>query len=65
MFAAGRRLFSSLARSTGDYLVEEGRDVVGRLELNAFNEDVDRLRDDVARLEARLDRLSRFGVVRP
>jgi ubiquinone biosynthesis protein UbiJ len=65
MFAAGRRLFSSLARSTGDYLVEEGRDVVGRLELNAFNEDVDRLRDDVARLEARLDRLSRSGVVRP
>jgi ubiquinone biosynthesis protein UbiJ len=50
-------LLSTLTRSSSEYLVEEGRDVLGPDELDAFHSDVDRLRDDVARLEARIDRL--------
>jgi ubiquinone biosynthesis accessory factor UbiJ len=56
--ATGRRFWDSLTRSTGEYLVEESRDVVGRDELASFADEVDRLRDDVARLEARLARLA-------
>lgn len=63
--ASGGRWARALARSGGDYLVEEGRDVVGRAELGDFCASVDRLRDDVARLDARLDRLSARVRVRP
>lgn len=56
-FAAGRRALDTLTRSGGEYLVEESRDVVGRDELASFHHDVDRLRDDVERLEARFNRL--------
>jgi Uncharacterized protein conserved in bacteria len=37
--------------------VEESRDVVGRAELAAFNDEVDAVRDDVERLAARIGRL--------
>jgi len=37
--------------------VEESRDVVGRDELSAFNDDVDALRDDFERLAARVARI--------
>ncbi|MEI6457982.1 MAG: SCP2 sterol-binding domain-containing protein [Pseudomonadota bacterium] len=57
LWASGQRLLSTLTRSSSEYLVEEGRDVLGPDELDAFHSDVDRLRDDVARLEARIDRL--------
>ena len=40
-------------------MTEESRDVLGRDELDAFNDDVDVLRDDVERLAARVSRLSR------
>ncbi len=64
VLASGRRVLGSLARSTSEYLVEEGRDVVGGAELAAFHDDVDHLRDDVARFEARLARLAPLAEVR-
>jgi ubiquinone biosynthesis protein UbiJ len=56
-FAVGQQLWTTLTRSTGEYLTEERRDVIGRAELESFYGDVDRLRDDVERIAARLDRL--------
>jgi len=49
----------SLARSTAEYLTEERRDVVSAGELEVYSRSVDTLRDDVARLEARLARLEK------
>lgn len=64
--AWGRRAVDSLARNAGEYLTEEGRDLVPRAELESFHAGVDRIRDDVDRAEARLalsaarlDRLAR------
>ncbi len=51
--AAGR----DLAETTAEYLTEESRDVVPRAELDAFHDAVDALRDDAARLAARIARL--------
>ena len=55
----GRRATDSLVTSAAEYLQEEGRDVPVRLEVEEFLREVDRLRDDVERLEARIARLSR------
>jgi ubiquinone biosynthesis protein UbiJ len=41
-----------------EYLQEESRDVPSRYEVERFTRQVDSLRDDVARLEARLNRLT-------
>jgi ubiquinone biosynthesis protein UbiJ len=46
-----------LAETAAEYVTEESRDVVARAELDAFHDDVDALRDDAARLAARVDRL--------
>ncbi|TAK38969.1 MAG: SCP2 domain-containing protein [Lysobacteraceae bacterium] len=46
-----------LAEVTAEYLTEESRDVVPCAELEAFHDAVDTLRDDVARLAARVSRL--------
>jgi ubiquinone biosynthesis protein UbiJ len=46
-----------LAETAAEYLTEESRDVVPRAELEAFYDDVDALRDDAARLAARIARL--------
>lgn len=51
--AAGREF----AEVSAEYLTEESRDVVPRAELEAFHEAVDTLRDDAARLAARIARL--------
>ena len=48
---------AKLAETTAEYLTEESRDVVPRAELDAFHDDVDTLRDDVARMAARIARL--------
>lgn len=48
---------AALARSAAEFVTEESRDVVARGELEAFYEDVDILRDDVERLDARVRRL--------
>ena len=51
--SAGREF----AETAAEYVTEESRDVVGRSELDAFHDDVDTLRDDAARLAARIARL--------
>lgn len=54
----GRRALEALAMNTGEYLQEESRALPARHEVDAFAADVERLRDDVERAAARLDRLS-------
>lgn len=55
-FAA--RAGRALELDTAEYLQEEHRLLPGPLEVGAFCADVDRLRDDVERAEARLERLT-------
>ncbi len=55
----GRKATGSLATNVVEYLQEEGRDLPTRVEVEEFLEDVDRLRDDAGRLEARIARLER------
>jgi len=55
----GRKASDSLATNVVEYLQEEGRDLPTRVEVEEFLADVDRLRDDTGRLEARLARLER------
>jgi len=50
----GRRAFTTLALNLGEYLTEESRDLPARAEVEAWLEGVDRLREDVDRLEARI-----------
>lgn len=47
----------TLGSNIREYLQEESRDVPSRYEVERFTQQVDSLRDDVARLEARLERL--------
>jgi len=54
VFDWGRRALDSLARNVGEYLTEEGRDVVPGPELEAFHGAVDRIREDGDRADARL-----------
>lgn len=63
-FVRGVRSWATQARSTmGDnireYLQEESRDVPSRYEVDRFALEVGKLRDDVDRIAARLDRLAR------
>jgi len=53
----GRRAAQALARDTAEFLSEESRQLPTRFELEEFLEDVDRLRDDLDRCAARLDRI--------
>ena len=55
----GRRVGDTLLQNVGEYLSEEGRDVPNKTEAEEFNRNVDTLRDDVARFEARLNTLAR------
>jgi ubiquinone biosynthesis protein UbiJ len=64
--ARGLRNWARDARSTmggniREYVQEESRDVPSRYETNRFSSQVDSLRDDVDRLEARLNRLDQPG----
>lgn len=52
--AWGRQAKSIVAQNIGEYLQEESRAVPSRYELDTFRTDVNALRDDVARFEARL-----------
>ena len=61
--ARGLRSWAREARTTmgsniREYLQEESRDVPSRYEAERFAQQVEALRDDVARLEARLNRLA-------
>jgi ubiquinone biosynthesis protein UbiJ len=49
-----RRAHDTFLQNVAEYLQEEGRDVPNRTEAEEFLHGVDRLRDDVDRLEARL-----------
>ncbi len=55
----GRRTGDTLARNAAEYLTEESRDLPVRLEVEEFLEDVDRLREAVDRLDARVAALVR------
>lgn len=52
-----RIIGENVAQSAAEYVTEESQDVVARAELDAFHDDVDALRDDAARLAARVSRL--------
>lgn len=54
-----RELAERMLDNTANYIVTENPMVVGRGEVAAFVEDVTRLRDDVARLEKRIDLAAR------
>lgn len=56
-FAA--RVGETLARNVAEYLTEESRDLAAPTEIEEWVAEVDRLRDDADRLEARLLRLER------
>ncbi len=53
----GREARSTMGANIREYLQEESRDAPSRYEVERFSADVSTLRDDVARLEARLNRL--------
>lgn len=48
---------NSVSTSFSEYLQEESRDVVSKPELEIFNDEVDRLRNDVDRLQAKINLL--------
>ena len=53
----GREARSTMGANIREYLQEERRDAPSRNEVERFSDDVNILRDDVDRIEARLDRL--------
>ncbi len=55
----GKDVIKSVSSSVSEYLQEESRDVITETELNIFNDDVDQLRDDVDRLQAKIKTLSK------
>jgi ubiquinone biosynthesis protein UbiJ len=55
--AFGRRAADTFAQNVAEYLTEEGRDLPTRVEADEFAAGVDKLRDDLARFEARLAQL--------
>jgi ubiquinone biosynthesis protein UbiJ len=50
----GQRVADTFARNVSEYLQEESRDLMTRVEVDEFIEAVDQLRDGVDRAEARL-----------
>lgn len=58
------RTGETLHNDLREYLIEEGRFIPSEIEMNGFLSGVDRLRDDVARLEARIDRLAQHDAGR-
>ena len=54
-----KQIAESMLDNTVHYVVTENPMVVGRDELDSFNQDVNRLRDTVARVEKRIDLLAR------
>ncbi len=55
----GRRARDTLARNVAEYLTEESRDLPARIEVEEFLAGVDRLREAVDRLDARLNAFER------
>lgn len=64
--ALAERVHQTATGSLAEYLTEESRDLAARTEVEAHRRDVDRLRDDVERAQARLALLeSRAKAARP
>jgi ubiquinone biosynthesis protein UbiJ len=61
----GRKAADTLARDGGEYLTEESRNLPTRFEVEEFLDEVDRLREDVDRFAARLERLENKQGGRP
>ncbi len=59
MLAFAERAASTFAQNVSEFLQEEGRDVPSRTEADEFVAEVDKLRDDVERLAARIAELER------
>ena len=53
----GEEAQKTMQQNLSEYLAEESRAVPSRLEVELFRQDVNKLRDDVARFEARLNRV--------
>jgi ubiquinone biosynthesis protein UbiJ len=51
----GKRVADTFAQNVSEYLQEESRDVVTRIEVDEFTAAVDQLRDSVDRSEAKLN----------
>jgi len=54
----GKKVADTFAQNVSEYLQEESRDVVTRIEADEFVEAVDKLRDDVERVEAKIANLA-------
>ena len=54
----GKTAADNFSDDMGEYLQEESRDVVSGAEMEMFYQQVDRLRDDTERLEARINRMT-------
>lgn len=57
-FSWGKQTFNSLLMDAGEYVQYETRDIASGPEINHFNRQVDQLRSDIDRAEARVNRLS-------
>lgn len=57
----GKQTARSFGFSVSEYLQEESRDVVTETELDIFNNEVDRMREGVDRLQARVNLLSKVS----
>ena len=55
----GRRMVDTFAQNLSEFLQEESRDVVTRIEVDEFVTAVDKLREAVDRAEARLNNLAK------
>jgi ubiquinone biosynthesis protein UbiJ len=55
--AWGREASDTMRQNLGEYLQEESRVAPSRYEVNVFRDEVETLRDDVARFDARLKKL--------
>jgi ubiquinone biosynthesis protein UbiJ len=55
--AWGKKAVDTLGRDAAEYVQEESRDVVNQFELEGYMSQVDELRSDVDRMEARIKRL--------
>jgi len=62
VFAWGRETAKAMLLNSTEYLREESRDLVAPGEMEQFIDDVDCIRDDVERLQARIDRLAQRRV---
>jgi ubiquinone biosynthesis accessory factor UbiJ len=59
--AFGQRIGNTFAQNVSEFLQEESRDVVTRVEVDEFVEAIDKLRDGVERAEARLVLLEKMS----